>query len=130
MKGHGEKLSRKQEQALVALLEHPTITQAAKACGIGETTLFRWLQITEFNQEYNNAKRQLLSQSITRLQQASNTAVNTLISVMTNQDSPPSSRVTAAKTVLEMAIKAVEVDDLAKRIDELEELIGSKKAVS
>jgi len=44
LKGHGEKLSRKQEQAIAALLTCPTIEQAAKAAGVGETTLWRWLQ--------------------------------------------------------------------------------------
>jgi transposase-like protein len=36
--GHGEKLSRKAQAAIVALLAHPTIPEAAKACGVSETT--------------------------------------------------------------------------------------------
>src|SRR5262249_14732160 len=33
MKGHGEKLSRKQEQAIVALLEQPTVKKAVAVIG-------------------------------------------------------------------------------------------------
>jgi len=40
-KGHGEKLSRKAEQAIAALLEHATIKAAAKACHVAERTLRR-----------------------------------------------------------------------------------------
>ena len=39
MSGHGEKLTRKQEAAIAALLLQPTITAAAAAVGIGEATL-------------------------------------------------------------------------------------------
>jgi hypothetical protein len=39
---------------------------------------------------------------------------------MNSKETPPASRVTAAKAVLEMSIKAVEVEDLAVRIEALE----------
>src|SRR5688572_27719597 len=42
MNGHGERLSRKQEQAVVALLEQPTLGQAAAAVGVNEKTLRSW----------------------------------------------------------------------------------------
>lgn len=40
MAGHGEKLSRKQEQAITALLVAPSIIEAATQAGIGEHTLY------------------------------------------------------------------------------------------
>jgi hypothetical protein len=39
---------------------------------------------------------------------------------MTDQEAPPSTRVTEAKTILEQSIKAVEVEDLVARIEDLE----------
>jgi hypothetical protein len=39
MAGHGEKLSRKREQAIAALLSASTLVEAAKAAGIGDRTL-------------------------------------------------------------------------------------------
>lgn len=40
-RGHGDKLGRKAEAAIVTLLAHPTMPDAARAAGISETTLWR-----------------------------------------------------------------------------------------
>ena len=48
MTGHGEKLTRKQEQAIACLLAEATLTAAASHCGIGEATLRRWLRDPQF----------------------------------------------------------------------------------
>jgi hypothetical protein len=37
-RGHGDKLSRRAENAIVALLAHPTMPEAARAAGISQTT--------------------------------------------------------------------------------------------
>lgn len=126
MKGHGEKLSRKQEQAIAALLNCPTVEQAAKAVGIGEVTLWRWLQLPDFQEKYREAKRQAVAQAVARLQQVTTQAVDTLEAIMIDTEAPASSRVTAAKTVLEMAIKGVELEDLSARIEALEKTIEEK----
>jgi uncharacterized protein YggE len=114
-------LSRKQGEAIAALLTMPTITEAATRAGVGERTLFRWLQEdSTFQQAYREARRQAVQQAITRIQQATSTAVKTLESVMKNTKAPSSSRVSAARAVLEMALKGVEIEDLAVRISALE----------
>jgi hypothetical protein len=60
MTGHGEKLSRKREQAIAALLTQPTIAAAAKMAGIGERTLRRWLKLPEFASAYDAARREVV----------------------------------------------------------------------
>jgi len=125
--GHGEKRSRKEDLALAALISEPTLGEAAKKAGIGEVTLWRWMQDPVFQDKYRTARRQAVSQAITQLQKISSEAVKTLREVMNDKETPPASRVTAAKAVLEMAIKAVEVEDLAVRIEALEkaaEVVG------
>lgn len=126
MKGHGEKLSRKQSQLIAALLMSPTITEAAKLTGIGEVTVWRWLQNTEFQAQYQKAKRQAVAQAVARLQQASGEAVEALRSIMNDVEAPASARVSAAKSVLEMAVKGVEIEDIAARVEHLERLIEQK----
>lgn len=121
MKGHGEKLSRKKELAISALITEPSISKAAKTAGIGEATLWRWLQIPEFQRAYRQARRQAVSQAVARLQQASSEAVEALSSVMNDTEAPASSKVSAAKAVLELSFKAVELEDLESRITILEE---------
>ena len=81
MKGHGEKLSRNQERAISALLVHPTMTQAADAAGIGEVTLWRWLRIPTFKEQYRLARREAVSQAVGQLQAACSAAVVALTDV-------------------------------------------------
>ena len=56
MSGHGEKRSRKQEQAIASLLREATLESAAQAVGVGESTLRRWLQQPEFHRAYRAAR--------------------------------------------------------------------------
>jgi hypothetical protein len=117
--GHGEKLTRKQEEAIAALLLHPTLATAAKAAGIGQKTLWRWLRLEGFQTAYHQARREAISRAVGRLQYASTQAVKTLEAVM-KQDDSPAAQVTAARTVLEFAFRAVEWEDLERRVKELE----------
>ncbi len=64
------RLSAKQEKALAALLVSPTIAEAAKSAGVGETTLFRWLQEPAFQEAYRAARLQVLSAATMQLRQA------------------------------------------------------------
>ncbi|MBP1934892.1 helix-turn-helix transcriptional regulator [Ammoniphilus resinae] len=114
------KINHKQEQVIVALLNYPTIKQAADASGVGETTIYRWLRDEDFKQSYKEVRHKALGNTIARLQQVSQQAVNTLQEVMMDDTATPNSRVSAAKAVLEMAFKAYELEDLAQRVEELE----------
>src|SRR5438128_1047665 len=125
MKGHGEKLSRKQEQAVAALIAQPTIGAAASAIGVSEVTLWRWLQIPEFAELYRRARWQTVGQALGAVQSASCEAVETLRTIMTDASAPVPSRVAAARVVLETAFRAVELEDLGERIARLEALAES-----
>jgi len=116
------KMSRKMEAAIAALLTNSTIGEAAAVVGIHEQTLWRWLQDPDFQKTYQDAKRQAVAQAqaIARLQQVSGKAVDALEEIMLDREAKDTARVTAAKTVLETALKAVEVEDLARRIENLE----------
>ena len=120
MRAHGEKLSRKQEQTIAALLTCGSITAAAAGCGVAEATLHRWLKDTAFQAAYREARRAVVQHAIAQVQQATGEAVETLRAVMQAADTPASARVSAAKVVLEIAVKAVELEDLEARIAGLE----------
>ena len=120
MKGHGEKKSRKEEAAISALLTETGIAAAAKKAGISESTLRRWLQDRDFAERCRLARRQVLEQATARLQSASLDAVNALQAIVSNLNAPPSTRVLAARTILDMAYRAVEVGDLSERLQNVE----------
>lgn len=52
----------------------PTISEAAKCTGIGEATLWRWLQDPGFQEKYREAKREVVAQAVSRLQKATSKA--------------------------------------------------------
>jgi hypothetical protein len=84
MTGHGAKFERKKEEAIIALLSHRTIDEAANAIGIAPRTMLRWLQLPEFRAEYFKARREVVSQALTRLQQATGAASITILKLMTD----------------------------------------------
>lgn len=118
--GHGEKLSRKQETAIVALISQPTIPAAAKVTGVADITLWRWMQHPRFQRAYRDARRHVVEAALVEVQAATSEAVQTLRSVMNDPDAPPASRVAAARCVLDTALKGVELMDMETRIAELE----------
>jgi hypothetical protein len=120
MKGHGEKLSRKQEALISALLTAPRLADAAQTAGIGEVTAWRWLKDATFQAAYREARRAVVQFAIVQVQRATAEAVETLRAIMHDSESPASARVSAAKTILDTAIKAVELEDLEVRIVALE----------
>jgi hypothetical protein len=120
MTGHGQKLSRKKEQAIAALLSQPSIGGAAEKIGIGEKTLFRWLQLDEFQRAYKNARRQVIDQTIAQIQSVMSEAVRTLLNVMSDDATPASAKVSAARALLDIGFKVVEIEDLESRIEKIE----------
>jgi uncharacterized protein (DUF885 family) len=126
MSGHGQKLSRKEETAISALLTQGTLAEAAQVAGIGEATLRRWLQLDDFKTAYRRARREAVSQAVAHLQRVSGEAVETLRAIMNDDQKPSSARVTAARVILELSIKAVELEDLEVRIAALEALSAAK----
>jgi transposase len=121
MTDNGQKITQRQERAIAVLIASPTIREAAESLRVNEVTLYRWLREREFQAAYRQARREVVAQAVARLQEACSTAVNTLIEVMGDGEAPCSSRVTAAKSVLELAFKAVELEDLDARVTALEE---------
>jgi hypothetical protein len=121
-----EKLTAKQHNAIGALLTQPNVRSAAEAAGVPERTLFAWLRQPAFAEEYRLARRESTNQAVARLQSASSAAVSVLLKVLANETTKPTVRVSAARCVLELAIKAVELDDLAARLEALERAYEQK----
>ena len=120
MRGHGTKFSRKMEEAVAALLTQRNVEEAARAAGIGAATLLRWQKLPEFKKALREARRAAHQQSNARLQQATSAAVSTLLKVMVDPATPASTKVRAADSVLNHSAKAIELEDIEARVEELE----------
>ena len=128
MVGHGTKFGRKKEAAIVALLAHRTLEEAARAVGVAPNTLLRWQQEPEFDKAYRKARRAVFGQSTARLQQASNAAVSAVLKIMIDQNAPASTRLRAADLVLSHGAKAIEIEDIEARVAELERAAEAAQA--
>jgi AraC-like DNA-binding protein len=121
-----EQLTPDQDLALGALLSEPTIKQAAAVVGVSERQLHRWLKDDAFSEAYRAARRAAVQQATARLQQASTKAVGVLVGLMDDTAIPAPVRLSAASKVLEMAVKAVELDDLDARLKALEAIYATQ----
>jgi hypothetical protein len=91
---------------------------------VGKVTLWRWIHIPEFKEQYRLARREAVSQPVGHLQSACSVAVVALTDISQDVNCPASARVSAARTVLELALKGVELEDLAVRVEELESQVA------
>ena len=119
MKGHGEKFTRKQEEALAALLSEQTIAAAAEKASISEVTLWRWLKREDFLAAYRAARRQVYEKAIAQIQQSSWAASTTLLKLLASPSD--SVRLRAATEILNQANKGVELIDFEERLSALEQ---------
>jgi transposase-like protein len=115
------KIGAKQEAAVLALLSSKNVEEAARAAGVTPRTLYRWMSEADFDAAYRAARRQAYGQSISRLQQGSTAAATTLLKVMVDAATPPSTRVRAAEAILSHAATAIEIEDIDARLKQLEE---------
>jgi hypothetical protein len=127
MIGHGAKFGRKKEAAIAALLAARNTEEAARSIGIGPATLHRWQKEPEFAAALRHAQRLSYKQSIGRMHQASSAAVSTLLKVMLDPATPASTKVRAADSVLNHTAKAIEIDDIDARVQELEAATEANK---
>jgi hypothetical protein len=121
------KLGRKQEDAIVALLAQRSVDDAARIVDVAPRTLYRWMKEPDFDAAYRDARRVAFGPSIARLQQASSAAVSTLLKVMVDPNTPASTRVRAADSVLSLTAKTIELDDIGARLTELERATEESK---
>lgn len=122
-----EILNPKQEKALASLLALGEVKGAAKAAGVGETTLWRWLKDETFAAAYRDGRRRLVEACASRLTSDSTEASKVLLQIAKDKKAPASARVAAAKAIIENAVKAVETLDLEPRLKEIEKNLAAQK---
>jgi hypothetical protein len=125
MPGHGEKVTRKQQQAIAALLAEPSIRKAALACSVDESTLRKWLKNPTFLSEYRSARRAVVEAAVGQLQRAAGAAVKTLRKALGCPNA--SVAVRSALGILDRAFAGVELLDHEMRLAELEKRLAESQ---
>jgi hypothetical protein len=99
------------------------MSEAATALAVDASTLRRWLrEDTTFQTAYREARRAVVQHAIAQVQRATGEAVETLRNVMQDSEASASARISAAKAILDTALKGIDIDDLEVRMAALEAL--------
>ena len=106
----------------MSLLQADSIREASRQARISEAQIYRYLKEKPFIEAYRQARRKSLEVAIRKLETLASQAIETLREVMQSQDSTPSQRIYASKTILDLAFKIRE-NDIIERIEQLEERI-------
>jgi len=106
------------EKVLLALIETSSIREAAERSGVGEATIYRFLQDKDFLSDYRSARRQTVESAIAQLQCATGEAVETLKRNLHSEN--PAIEIRAAQVILDNAFRGLETTDILQRLETIE----------
>jgi predicted kinase len=92
-------MAKNTQKALAGLLNNSSVKDAALSSGLSEETIYRYLRDEDFRAEYEQAKRQVVENAVSALQQAANEAVETLRRNLTCDN--PQAEIRAAQLILD-----------------------------
>ena len=116
-------LSPRQQAALPIVASFPAIAQAARAAGVGESTLRRWLTDPAFSGCLAELRRQSANIARRKLLALTPLCVSVLADAMQNPD--PAIRLRAVNYALSFNLRATELENLRADLDNLETAINS-----
>ena len=93
--------ARRKDEAILALLQSPTLEKAAQTVGVHPSTLRRWWKDPEFRRRYDEARDTVFLLAKGRMQQGCQAAVGTVFQIMRDLQAPAGTRLQAAKYVLD-----------------------------
>jgi len=107
------------ELLLAALVKGLTQEQAGAAAGVSPRTVARRLADPQFASQLREARATIADSCLGRLADAAGDAVETMRTVMTNSKSD-NLKVSAARALLELFLKARQLQDVEGRLSEIE----------
>lgn len=114
-------MTPRKEKALQALLVSRTRAEAAKAAGVSESTLRTYMQDAEFVERYKRAFGDMVQDATRQAQRTISPALSTLREIMEDREEQTTARISAARSILEYALKLSEQTDILEQLRELEQ---------
>ena len=112
-------VSAKQQRAIEALLSSPSIRASAAKCGVGYSTLRRWLDEPDFSTELAFARRELTRSAMDTLRAAAVEAATVLVRNLSGSNQ--AAQIRAADLIL-AHLKGDDLEALEQRLAKLESL--------
>jgi len=119
-------ISTKQQKAIAALLSERTFGAAAKRAGIGERTLYNWLNESAFRAALRSAESAMLETVTRRLSVGQSLALDALETLITKAKHE-STRRQAAVDWLNLSLKFMDTLNIDERLTALEAAINGNK---
>jgi len=99
------------------------IREAAAKYGVTERTVLNWLAEPEKSKEFESVKSQLLEGTVNGLRSGGRDSVHALHQIVVDSNASRTERTRAADKILQHLLRAVVLEDLAKRLDKLEQSV-------
>lgn len=120
-------LSRNRKRFALALTTSKSVKAAADSVGIAERTAWNWLREPAVRAAANKALDAVLTQATHHAASRMTQALDTLAEVMADQQASSSSRVSAARAILEAGLRYSEHVTLVERVTALEQVLEARK---
>ena len=114
-------LNSNQLKAIEALLTTPSMSAAARQCGLARRTLFRYLSDETFKAELRKRQDEAVTAVTAALSGLTGEAIEALHDLLANPETSASVKARVALGWLSERRKALELDELTRRVMVLEE---------
>lgn len=115
------------ENVAFHLLTSPTYAEAATRANISESTLFRLRKKPDFHEVLNKLKKEMFSETMQKAQSYSKEMLEVLRTIALDEKATDSSRVSAAKGILELGVQLRSMEEIEAKLLELEKVVMSSE---
>lgn len=115
-----EDLNRNQQLALDALLDAASVAEAARACGLSDRTLWRYLRDPAFADALKRRRAEAVQENTTGLVVLARRGREALFELLDDEETPPAILARIGLAAQDLAREAVELEDVLERLDALE----------
>ena len=116
-------LTARQQLAITEILASRSLEEARRRIRASKGTLYGWLKDPIFQAELVRQRRAAVEQAFERLKAGLTQAVDKLLELL-RAEGQPGIQLRAAQALLDHGLKAVELQDLARRVEELEKVVN------
>jgi hypothetical protein len=120
-----EELSERQLRVIPFLLGAPSVEEGCKRARVSKAAVYGWLRDETFRHELKRHRDAVIERALDSLKANISKATETLVKLLDSDKEVIQAR--AAEDIIEFTQKALEYDELEKRIRSLEESISQEK---
>ena len=114
-----ESLNAKQLRVIPYLLAAPSIEEGCKRAKVSKATVYAWLKEEAFREELRRQREEVVREALETLKANVSKATETLVKLLDSDKEGIQAR--AAEDIIEFTQKAIELEELERRIASIEE---------